>query len=100
MSGTLRREIKAMLRAFAITTTLFAACTALPGVAHAQAHDPFGTSKFESYSDIDQLKQLKVVWDFNFQDPKTVGIVLNNLSALMKATTEFGDQRKSSRSRW
>ncbi|MGA8007407.1 MAG: DsrE family protein [Burkholderiales bacterium] len=69
----------------------FVACAALSGAAFAQgAQEPYGTSKFESYSDIDQLKQLKVVWDFNFQDPKSVGVVLNNLNALLKATQEFG----------
>ena len=67
---------------------LFAACAALSGAAMGQ--EPYGTSKFESYSDIDQLKQLKVVWDFNFQDPKSVGVVLNNLNALLKATQEYG----------
>lgn len=51
---------------------------------------PYGTAKSSSYADIDQLKQLKVVWDFNFQDPKSVGIVFNNLSALLKATAEYG----------
>lgn len=69
---------------------LFAACAALSGAVFAQ--EPYGTSKFESYSDIDQVKQLKVVWDFNFQDPKAVGVVLNNLNALLKATDEFGDR--------
>jgi len=67
---------------------LFAACAALSGAALAQ--EPYGTSKFESYADIDQVKQLKVVWDFNFQDPKSVGVVLNNLNALLKATEEYG----------
>src|SRR5215475_9756143 len=57
----------------------------------AQAQDaPFGTSKFAPYADIDSLKQLKVVWDFNFTDPKAVGIVLNNMGALLKATHDFG----------
>ena len=67
---------------------LFAACTAFSACALAQ--EPYGTAKFESYPDIDQVKQLKVVWDFNFQDPKTVGVVLNNVNALLKATAEFG----------
>lgn len=51
---------------------------------------PYGTAKSSSYADIDQLKQLKVVWDFNFQDPKSVGMVFNNVSALLKATAEYG----------
>lgn len=51
---------------------------------------PYGTAKSSSYADIDQLKQLKVVWDFNFQDPKSVGMVFNNVAALLKATAEYG----------
>jgi uncharacterized protein len=51
---------------------------------------PYGSAGFESYADINSLKQLKVVWDFNFIDPKAVGMVFNNVSALMKATAEFG----------
>ena len=68
-----------------------ATCIALPSAARAQdAQEPYGTAKFESYADIDQVKQLKVVWDFNFQDPNAVGVVLNNLNALLKATYDFG----------
>lgn len=57
-----------------------------------QAEDaaPYGTAQFASYADIDSLKQLKVVWDFNFQDPQAVGKVFNNLSALLRAVAEFG----------
>lgn len=51
---------------------------------------PYGTSKFSSYPDIDNVKQLKAVWDFNFVDPKAVGVALNNIGALLKATADFG----------
>jgi uncharacterized protein len=51
---------------------------------------PYGTAKFATYPDINGVKQLKVVWDFNFVDPKAVGVVLNNLNALLRATSEFG----------
>jgi intracellular sulfur oxidation DsrE/DsrF family protein len=51
---------------------------------------PYGSAKFEPYADIDSVKQLKVVWDFNFVDPKAVGMVFNNLNALLRATAEFG----------
>ena len=51
---------------------------------------PYGTAKSSSYADIDQLKQLKAVWDFNFQDPKSVGFVFNNVAALLKAAQENG----------
>lgn len=52
--------------------------------------EPYGTAKFSSYADIDTIKQLKTVWDFNFQDPETVGFVFNNVAALIKATDEYG----------
>jgi intracellular sulfur oxidation DsrE/DsrF family protein len=51
---------------------------------------PYGTAKFAAYSDIDEIRQLKVVWDFNFTDPKAVGIVFNYVNALLAATSEFG----------
>jgi intracellular sulfur oxidation DsrE/DsrF family protein len=51
---------------------------------------PYGTASFSPYSDIDSIKQLKVVWDFNFVDPKAVDIVFNSIGALMKAAAEFG----------
>ncbi|MEA3154272.1 MAG: uncharacterized protein QOK44_1861 [Betaproteobacteria bacterium] len=51
---------------------------------------PFGSAKFVPYADIDSVKQLKVVWDFNFIDPKAIGMVFNNLNALLRATTDFG----------
>lgn len=51
---------------------------------------PYGSSRFSTYSDIESIKQLKVVWDFNFVDPKSVGVVFNNINALLKATADFG----------
>jgi uncharacterized protein len=51
---------------------------------------PYGSSKFSSYADIDSVKQLKVVWDFNFVDPRAVGVVLNSIGTLLKATADFG----------
>lgn len=74
---------------FAICTVL--AATFLGSMPLAQAQDaPHGSSQFSSYADIKSVKQLKVVWDFNFVDPKTVNGVFNNVGALMKATAEFG----------
>jgi intracellular sulfur oxidation DsrE/DsrF family protein len=66
--------------------------SALVGTAaYAQSSEPpYGTASFSPYSDIDSVKQLKAVWDFNFVDPKAVGIVFNNVGALMKATADFG----------
>jgi intracellular sulfur oxidation DsrE/DsrF family protein len=51
---------------------------------------PYGSAKFVPYSDIDSIKQLKVVWDFNFVDPKSVGIVFNYVNSLLRATAEYG----------
>ena len=76
------------LRTLAIAALLLTGGTPL---AHAQSADaPFGSAKFVTYSDIDSVKQLKAVWDFNFVDPKSVGVVFNNIGALIRATNEFG----------
>lgn len=80
-----------MVRALAIALGLLAAFAAPPCEVLAQSvQEPYGTARFESYADIDQLKQLKVVWDFNFQDPRTADVVLSNLAALLKAVDGFG----------
>lgn len=68
---------------------LLAATASFPATAQTAAA-PYGTAKFAAYSDIDELKQLKVVWDFNFTDPKAVGIVFNFIGSLLSATAEFG----------
>ncbi len=64
--------------------------TCAPAKTHESAPASCGTAKFEPYADIDKVQQLKVVWDFNFADPKAVGVVFNNLAALLKATSDFG----------
>jgi uncharacterized protein len=68
---------------------LLAASFSTPAIAQTTV-TPYGTAKFAAYSDIDELKQLKVVWDFNFTNPKAVGIVLNYVNNLLIATSEFG----------
>lgn len=70
----------------AIAVSLLVAGSALAQSTEA----PYGTAKFAPYSDIESIKQLKVVWDFNFIDPKAVGGVFNNLNALLRATSDFG----------
>ena len=60
------------------------------GLAVAADETPYGSAKFESYADINSVKQLRAVWDFNFVDPRAVGVVLSNVNALIKATAEFG----------
>jgi intracellular sulfur oxidation DsrE/DsrF family protein len=75
----------------AVSTLAAALLVGCIPLAHAQqANAPYGSSAFAAYDDVDSLKQLKVVWDFNFVDPNAVGMVFNNLGALMKATAEFG----------
>jgi len=69
---------------------LFGVALAVSATCALAQQSPYGSSKFSSYADIDSVKQLKVVWDFNFVEPKAVGVVLNNLAALLKATTDFG----------
>ena len=50
---------------------------------------PYGSSKFSSYADIDSVKQLKAVWDFNFVDPKAVRVAFNNIGALLQSDCKF-----------
>ncbi|MDE2364662.1 MAG: DsrE family protein [Hyphomicrobiales bacterium] len=75
----------------AVAAIAIATLTAVAS-ASAQQSTPasYGTAKFESYADIDKIEQIKTVWDFNFADPKAVGMVFNNLASLLKATSEFG----------
>ena len=54
--------------------------------AMAQADAPYGTATFRAYPDIAQVRQLKVLWDFNFSDPEAVRLVLNYVGALIQAT--------------
>ena len=59
-------------------------------VAAQTADTLYGSAKFAAYADIGELKQLKVVWDFNFTDPRAVNTVFNYVNALLSATSEFG----------
>ncbi len=51
---------------------------------------PYGTAKFSPYADIDDIKQLKAVYDFYFPNPKSVPLVLSAINSLMAQTAEFG----------
>lgn len=66
------------------------AVVSVPAFAAKDKDAPYGTAKFSTYADIESVKQLKAVWDFNFVDPKAVGMVFNNVNALINATNEFG----------
>ena len=78
----------------ALGAALVAASLAVaPALTYAQSADaPYGSAKFSTYADINSVKQLKTVWDFNFVDPKAVSVVFNNINALVRATSEFGPQ--------
>lgn len=86
--------MKAAFAKHTLAAALVAAGAAFaPAVAQAQsAEAPYGSAKFSAYADINSVKQLRAVWDFNFTDPKAVGVVFNNINALMRATSEFGPQ--------
>ena len=51
---------------------------------------PYGTAKFSPYADIDDVKQLKAVYDFYFPNPNSVPLVLSAINSLMVQTAEFG----------
>lgn len=73
------------------TLSIIALSLAITGPVPAQAADsPYGTARFAPHSDIENLKELKVVWDFNFIDPKALGIGLGNLNSLLRTATEIG----------
>ncbi len=75
----------------AVLTMVIAGCAALaPGTAPIASSVPYGTAKFSSYADIDDLKQLKAVYDFYFPDPKSIPLVLSSIASLMAQTAEFG----------
>ena len=74
-----------LVSSLCLTVPLIIAETAM-----AQADAPYGTATFRAYPDIAQVRQLKVLWDFNFSDPEAVRLVLNYVGALIQATMEFG----------
>ena len=50
----------------------------------------YGTSKFITFDDINETEQLKVVFDFNFEDPSGVKRALYPVSYTMKTVQEYG----------
>jgi hypothetical protein len=62
----------------------------VPAAAQVAKDPPYGSASFRSYADIGDVRQLKVVWDFNFSDPKAVATGLNFVGSLMQAAAEFG----------
>jgi uncharacterized protein len=74
----------------AILSLTFVGCaTSTPSVAPIQP-TPYGTAKFSPYADIDEVKQLKAVYDFYFPNPNSVSLVLSAINSLMAQTAEFG----------
>lgn len=86
----MKTSASALFLATLLAATTAYADTKAPSHAAAGKDAPFGTAKFSAYGDIDSIKQLKMVWDFNFVDPKAVGFVFNNVNALLKATHDYG----------
>jgi len=54
-----------------LSATVLAIATVGPAFSQ-PADAPYGSAKFEPYADIDSVKQLRMVWDFNFVDPKAI----------------------------
>ncbi|MDQ3261758.1 MAG: DsrE family protein [Pseudomonadota bacterium] len=54
------------------------------------ASAPYCTAKFSPYADIDNVQQLKAVYDFYFPNPNSVPLVLSAINSLMAQTAEFG----------
>lgn len=78
-------------RAIGFVAFVALAIAGSPQPAAAQTGDaPYGTATFAAYPDVGELKQLKMVWDFNFADPRSVATVFNYVNALLGATDEFG----------
>ena len=50
----------------------------------------YGSSKFSTFAGIDQLGQLKAVFDFNFDDPNGVKRALIPISFFIKTVQEYG----------
>ena len=51
---------------------------------------PYGSSEFTTFDGINNLDQLKVVFDFNFYDPHGIKRALHPISYMLKTTQEYG----------
>lgn len=51
---------------------------------------PYGSSRFQAFDDIDNIEQLKAVFDFNFEDPEGVGRALIPISFIIKTVQGYG----------
>lgn len=85
-----KRDDKMKISPHALATGIVLALFAAGPALSQSADAPYGSAKFAAYPDIDSLKQLRIVWDFNFVDPKAVVLAFNNLAALLSATAEYG----------
>jgi uncharacterized protein len=80
------------MKCFIVAVLVFAlaGCVAPSGLVAPSQATPYGTAKFSPYADIDDIKQLKAVYDFYFPDPNSVPLVLSSIASLMAQTAEFG----------
>jgi uncharacterized protein len=78
--------------AAAILAVSLSGCASLTATTRPEAvsSEPFGTAKFLPYADIDEVKQLKAVYDFYFANPNAVPLVLSAINSLMTQAAEFG----------
>lgn len=80
-----------MIHRFTIfSAALLLASTAVAEGARAPSSAPYGSATAAGYGDIDELKQLKAVYEFFFTDPASVAMVLNSIKALIISTAEYG----------
>ena len=76
---------------FNLGSSLFVALLLAPTLAFAQGlEDRFGSAKFTPYQDIDTIKQLKIVYDFDFSDPTAMNVALSSIGSILRNTAEFG----------
>ena len=77
-----------------IVAAVFAAglmgCASVAQTAAPKESAPYGSAQFSPYADIDDVKQLKAVYDFYFPNPNSVPLVLSAINSLMTQTAEFG----------
>ena len=75
----------ALLLTFSLMNT-----AAYAGSKSAESQAPYGSSQFVVWKDLEDVEQLKVAWDFNFDEPASVARALNPVSFALKATAEHG----------
>jgi uncharacterized protein len=76
--------------AVAVFSAILTGCASVAPTVASNTAAPYGTAQFSPYADIDDIKQLKAVYDFYFPNPNSVSLVLSAINSLMAQTAEFG----------